>query len=155
MSKKYLKVKNLPWNTDVESNIFDYPDIKNKDNSNSAMIYHFTADKNNLHKGMGVLEMQMKIAHIFRHNNFDLYKKYFMENDEYREALTKGIYGPKTTELIMQFQKHYMKNHFKGNWDPKKGFGSFGENTRKTLENRFQRLRRKLSREGRLRNKNS
>lgn len=153
MDNKYLDVTNLPWDKNVSKNssIYDYLEIKNKDEDDpqDAMIYYFTANKETIMKGEGVLEMQAKLAHVFRHRQFDIYKKYFIDDESYRNALTSGIYGPKTAELVMVFQKIYLNKHFKGNWDPKVGFGAFGGHTKKKLEQIFQKLRREISKQRR------
>lgn len=144
MSNEYLEVKNLPWNQNPPENTFNYKSIKNKkEGKNGAMIYHFTGDPDNLMSGEGVYELQLKLAYIFKEFWFDdFYKPYYMENEDYRKALTSGIYGPKTTEMIMHFQKIYMAREFKGNWNPENGFGSFGENTKDTLQELFLEVRR-------------
>lgn len=141
---QYLEVKNLPWDKNPPENTFDYKSVKNaQSGENEAMIYHFTGDKNNLMSGKGVYELQIQLAYVFKHFLFDsIYKPYYIENEEYRKELTSGIYGPKTTEMIMQFQKFYMSDQFEGHWDPQKGFGSFGSYTKQKLNSLMLKVRR-------------
>lgn len=144
MSNEYLEVKNLPWNQNPPENTFNYKTVKNKkEGKNEAMIYHFTGDANNLMSGEGVQEVQLGLAYVFKEFWFDsFYKPYYMENEEYRKDLTSGVYGPKTTEMIMNFQKVYMSREFEGKWNPENGFGSFGENTKNKLQSLMLEVRR-------------
>lgn len=144
MAEQFLEVKDLPWNKTPPENTYDYKNIKNQaQGKNEAMIYYFTGDKNNLMSGEGIYELQIQLAYIFHEYWFNTYyKPYYMENEEYRKALTSGVYGPKTTEMVMNFQKIYMTAEFNGNWNPKNGFGSFGENTKSKLQEIMLEVRR-------------
>jgi hypothetical protein len=144
----YYQIDELPWNKQVKDSILDYPAIKNADGGNDPIIYRFNASDKAPVQGQGVLEMQQKLANVFKYFNFDsIYKPYYIENDEYRKALTSGIYGPKTMEMIMEFQKRYMKKEFNGKWNPAAGFGSFGENTKDRLEEKFMDVRRLITKQ--------
>lgn len=144
----YLNVDELPWNRNIEDTTLDYPAIKNSNGGSDSVIYRFNASSEKPIQGQGVLEMQQKLANVFKYFNFDsIYKPYYMENEKYRIALTSGIFGPKTAEMIMEFQKRYMKSEFNGKWDPTKGFGSFGEQTKKKLEEKFYEVRKIVTQE--------
>lgn len=138
MAKRYIDPDKLPWQN-PDDKIFGYEEIREENPPESKMVYYFTGDKNDLIEGDGVLELQKKLSYVFRYSGrtYHLYKDFYMEKSDYREALTSGVYGPKTMELIMIFQSLFMEDHFKNNWLIEKGFGSFGPNTKKVLEEKF------------------
>lgn len=141
---KYLNIQDLPWeNNESPDSSYQYGNLKNKTLNNEASIYRFTGDKENLMTGKGIFEMQLKLAWIFKTFWHDtIYRPYYMENEKTRTALTSGVFGPKTMELVMTFQKQYMTREFNGQWDPNKGFGSFGENTKDKLEKLYYKVRK-------------
>lgn len=129
--------KDLEFTHPSNGNAPDYDDIKTEESwGQSATTYYLDTTKGNdsLMRGKGIADMQIKLAVCFRMFNLDLYKTFF-EDPEFKKHTTKGVYGPKTFTMITEFQKRYMKSHFeKVNWDPLKGFGSFGGHTKKRLD---------------------
>ncbi len=142
--EKYLIPDNLPWNTSVANNTFGYSEIKVATAGQSPFVYRFIPDPEEQVKGAGVVELQKKLAFVFRYANYDVYKKYYLDDLKYRTALTSGIFGPKTMKMVMIFQKKYMKDHFdKHGWsmDAPSNFGMFGGYTKEKLENVFNGLK--------------
>lgn len=151
--------KYLTYNidTDIDNNIsklknnlgFTYNEITNgskdgifSDFMESKIVY---LNKKDTFKGSVIGEIQKKIALVFYYRNYNnIFKKYYIDDSEYREALTSGIYGPKTTLAIMQFQSIYMKSTFSEKWDSKYGFGMFGENTKNKLDTLYKSAKKSL-----------
>lgn len=147
-TSKYLNPKNLPWNDSVTNNTFGYYEVKSGDGKTDSNVYRFIPDEKLQMKGVGILDMQKKLAFVFRHYNFNsIYQKYYINDPEYRKALTSGIFGGKTMKLVMMFQKIYMKEHFdKYGWnlDTPSNFGMFGGYTKKVLDEKFENARREV-----------
>ena len=142
--EKYLIPDNLPWNTSVANNIFGYSEIKKTTEGQTPFVYRFIPVIDEQLKGAGIIELQKKLAFIFRYANYDVYKKYYLDDLKYRTALTSGIFGPKTMKMVMVFQKKYMKDHFdKHGWsmDAPANFGMFGSYTKERLEDIFKSLK--------------
>lgn len=113
-----------------------YNQITSQTSYRESISYYLDTTKGNdsLMKGKGVAEMQAKIAYVFAVFYPSLFKKFF-KNPKFVDSVTGGIYGPKTMNLVMEFQQKYMKSHFEEvKWDPLRGYGSFGGNTKKVLE---------------------
>lgn len=143
MSEKIIEPNELPWDKNIKSNTFGYKEVKNKTSKNESYIYRFTGKLETLLKGPGIQEMQVKLAYVFRMFWYEsIYLPYYINDKEYQKALTSGIYGPKTMEMVMKFQKIYMENEFTGVWDISKGFGSFGGLTKRKLESIWKEIRR-------------
>ena len=87
-----------------------------------------------MYKGDGVLEMQKRIATVFKQYKDDLYKKHFSDPKNI-ENITSGVYNAPTMELVMDFQKIYIRE-FRDDSDqiPTRGFGSFGGYTKRELD---------------------
>lgn len=102
-------------------------------------------DEGDMLSGDGVLEMQKRLATVFRVFKPELFKKYFKFNlstsiepadNKLFNAVTNGEYNIRTMEMVMDFQKSYMyKFRSESNQIPVKGFGSFGGYTKRELDN--------------------
>lgn len=88
--------------------------------------------------GDGILEMQKKMATVFKQYKPELFKKYFSITLDQKllDSVTDGRYTARTMEMVMDFQKtyvYYWKNVNKQY--PVLGFGAFAGYTKKELDN--------------------
>jgi hypothetical protein len=145
----YMNPKNLPWNESPKNNVYGYNEIRKGTETTESMVYRFIPDKQQQQSGYGVLDMQKKLAFVFRHFNYNnVYKKFYIDDPEYRKALTSGIFGGKTMKIVMYFQKIYMKDHFdKYGWnmDAPSNFGMFGGYTKEKLDSLFTKARQEVT----------
>lgn len=151
--------KYLEYNIDniIDSNsaklknnlMFSYNEIRNSstggwfsDPMEAKIVY---LNKKEPFQGEVIAEIQKKLALVFYYTHpKTIFEKYYINDAEYRNAITSGIYGPKTTLTIMQFQSIFMKNYFKGSWDVKSGFGMVGENTKSRLDELYLKAEKSL-----------
>lgn len=142
---KLGKVTDLPWADakKLENNIFDFDEIKGDDK-----VYKYREDIT-IMQGIGVLEMQMKIANIFYYYADSIFYKYYTNDEAYRRKVTNGVYNKETSELIKLFQENFMEDIFVGDKNKYFGYGDFDEENRDRLQKIFEDLRIKLTNERR------
>ena len=139
------EISDLPW-ADADSlknTIYDFDEIKGYEK-----IYKYR-DNMVIMQGIGVLELQMKIANIFYYYADSIFYKYYTIDEAYRKKVTNGVFNRETSELIKKFQDNFMSDIFVGDKNKYFGYGDFDEYTRNRLKVIFDDLRNKLSLERR------
>lgn len=123
------------------SNCKDYSKIGTALKGGGYVYYYFTADEEKQLQGAGISELQRKLAYVLRYKAEDFYFRMYGNKDT-RKELTCGIYGPQTTVAVMTFQKNFMDDTFnKAKYSYAKGFGTFGPNTKKKLDELYEEVK--------------
>jgi hypothetical protein len=144
-TSKLGKISDLPWaNADsLKNTIYDFNEIKGYEK-----IYKYR-DNMVIMQGIGVLEMQMKIANIFYYYADSVFYKYYTIDEANRKKVTNGAFNSETSELIKKFQDIFMSDIFVGDKNKYFGYGDFDEETKNRLQAIFEELRKRLSLERR------
>lgn len=133
-----------PTDLDFEkpsSNCKDYSEIGKKLKDGGIVYYYFTANKDSQLQGSGISELQRKLAYVLKFKSPQAYIKLYGD-ENIRKELTCGIYGPQTTLAVMIFQRDFMDSAFrKHKYSYKSGFGSFGPNTKKRLDELYEEVK--------------
>lgn len=144
-----FKVDEIVFPDITEDKTFGYNEISNSDVKGSQKkIYLWNPEMKSPLKGKGVQEMQRKMLYVLRYYAPYTFMELFPTIKDAQEV-SKGVYGPRTTRMVMQFQSVFMYDEFKAkNFNVSAGFGCFGPMTKAKLEELYKKMGIEIKRGG-------